>query len=247
MKFKVSVSIIVLIALLSLTAGCSFAKVYVAEPYLIEQPPYAGMTFYVYKPYGLPKGWYLTFNGYAVTQTQGETWVYGTMQAGELVKTGYVVGSINPAFAGIIPYSNANSINTAQAETRIVSQPLGASPNQKARQVYVPDWSVNPSFLAISNWNKTVDRIGILYKYNIPVAWKGNRPSVIYAWTGKIWRQFEAHDMQLPDTINMNLYTLLRELEKGSYYRWYAEDVPILTEKTISWGYIWMGEIYVRN
>ena len=249
MKFRALVFSIILIALLSFTIEISSAKVYVAEPYLVQQPSYAGMTFYVYRPYGMPDGWYLTFDGFAVTRTQGEIWVYGTMQSGELTKTGYVVGSVNPALAGIIPYSNVNSAYTAgRAEARIAGQPLGAAPNQTARQAYVPDWSVNPAFLAVSNWKRTVDRIGILNKHNIPVAWRGDKPAVVYAWTGKNWMQIETRDEDnISDTINLNLYRLLREREKGASYRWYAEDVPVLMEKTVSWGYIWMGEVIVRK
>ena len=242
MKFKISVFLIVLLAISSLTIENSYAKVYVAEPYLAQQPPYAGMTFYVYKPYGMPNDWYLTFDGYAVIQTQGKIWVYGTMQAGELTKTGYVVGSIDPAIAGLIPYSNANSTNTGAGQ--IVGQPFGAAPNQTAKQVYVPDWSVDPAFLAISNWKSTVDRIGILHKYNFPIAWKGDKPIVIYVWTGKNWKQINTeYDKSLSESLKANLYRLSREREKGKLYRWYAEDVPVLTEKTIGWGYIWMGEV----
>jgi len=247
MKFRVSVFLIIT-ALLLFTVEISSAKVYVAEPYLVQQPSYAGMTFYVYKPYGIEKNWFLTFDGYAVTQTQGKVWVYGTMQSGELIRTNYVVGSVNPALASIIPYSGINSTNIGgQAEARIVSQPLGAAPNQTAKQIYVPDWSVNPSFLAVSNWKSTVDRIGILHKHDIPIAWKGDYPKVIYAWTGKNWKQIKTDDKQVLKTINLNIYGLLKAKEKNNRYRWYAEDVPILMEKTIGWGYLWMGEIFLKN
>jgi len=253
MKFRISVFLLMLISTALLVADVSSAKVYIAEPDMVQQPSYAGMTFYVYKPHGMQKDWFLTFDGYAVTQTQGKVWVYGTMQSEKLTKTNYVVGSVNPALAGIVPYFGANSTYTAgQIETnhQIVGQPnqtLGAVPNQTAKQTYIPDWSVNPAFLAISNWKNTVDRIGIMNKYNVPIAWMGNRPKVIYAWTGKKWKQIETHNGRISDTINLNLYGLMKEVEKDKRYRWYLEDVPILTEKTISWGYLWMGEIFAKN
>ena len=248
MRFRISVYLTVFITLLLLTVSISSAKVYVAEPYLVQQPSYAGMTFYVYKPHGMEKDWCLTFDGYAVTQTQGEVWVYGTMQSGGLVKTNYVVGSVNPALAGIVPYSGANSTYVAgQREAGIARQPFNAAPGQTARQLYIPDWSVNPAFLAISNWKSTVDRIGILNKHNIPIAWKGDTPTVIYAWTGNNWRQIDTRGDSVSKTININLYGLLRAKEKGRQYRWYMEDIPILTEKTTGWGYLWMGEIFVKN
>jgi len=241
MKFRVSVFLIIFTALLSAEAS---AKVYVAEPYLAQQPAYAGMTFYVYRPHGLPKGWYLTFDGYAVTQARGEVWVYGTMQSGELIRTSYVVGSVNPALIGLIPYAGAN-VMQLPAKTGIVNQPFIVSPNQPARQIYVPDWSFDPAFLSVSNWKSTVDRIGILHKHDFPVAWKGNRPAVIYVWTGKIWKQIDTRDERLSHVINLNLYGLLREKDRRQ--RWYAEDIQVLREKTIEWGYLWIGEVFATN
>jgi hypothetical protein len=291
MKVRVSVFSIIFIMLLTSTVVTSAARVYVAEPYLVQQPSYAGMTFYVYRPNGMEKDWFLTFDGYAVTQAGGKIWVYGTMQSGALTRTNYAVGSVNPALAGIIPYFGANgTFITRDAEIVITNQPYGAAPPnrtklqsnvseaafetrsdgvdrptsskgsnnneayvlnetwyQTAKQVYIPDWSVNPSFLAISNWKSTVDRIGILHKYNIPVAWKGDYPAAIYAWTGKNWKQLLTRGEGITETIKINLYGLLRTREKSRPYRWYAEDIPILTEKTIGWGYLWMGEIFVKN
>ncbi|MCL1874932.1 MAG: hypothetical protein FWF87_01580 [Synergistaceae bacterium] len=248
MILRISIFTTILITYLSASFGFSSATVYVAEPYMVQQPSYAGMQFYVYAPNGLEKNWRLTLDGYAVTQAQGKIWVYGTMQTGRLAKTNYVVGSVNPAHVGIIPYSGAGSSYVAgETEKALVAQPYDAAPGQTAKQAYIPDWSVNPAFLSASNWKSTIDRIGILRKYNIPVAWKGDDPTVIYAWTGKNWSQIYTRGEGIAGAISMNLYKLLKAREKGRLYRWYAEDVPILTEKTIGWGYLWMGEIFIRN
>jgi hypothetical protein len=170
------------------------------------------------------------------------------MRSGELMKTGYTVGSVNPALAGIIPYFGIDSAYIVRdTEIMMASQPYDAVPGQKAKQAYIPDWSVNPAFLAISNWRSSVDRIGILRKYNIPMAWKGDYPTVIYAWTGKQWKQLHARGESVTNTIEKNLYGLLRTREKGRQYRWYAQDLPIITEKTISWGFLWIGEIFIKN
>ncbi|MCL1941530.1 MAG: hypothetical protein FWG09_06260, partial [Synergistaceae bacterium] len=100
-------------------------------------------------------------------------------------------------------------------------------------------------FLAISNWKSTVDRIGIWHKHDILLAWKGDRPEVVYAWTGKHWSQIIAHNERLPKVLDSNLYWLLKEKEKN--YQWYAEDIPILMEKTISWGYLWLGQVLIKD
>ncbi|MDR1048814.1 MAG: hypothetical protein LBL51_03585, partial [Synergistaceae bacterium] len=76
------------------------AKVYVAEPLLVPQPAYAGMQFYVYKPYNLPKGWYATFDGYPVMKNKDGVWVYGTYHGPNLTPTHYIVGSVIPSMAG---------------------------------------------------------------------------------------------------------------------------------------------------
>ena len=79
----------------------SHAKRYITEPLLVPQSPYAGMTFYVYRPYNMPKDWYITLDGYPVHKNPDGMWVYGTAEGPNLVPTNYVVGSIVPSMAGI--------------------------------------------------------------------------------------------------------------------------------------------------
>ncbi|MCL2031610.1 MAG: hypothetical protein FWG93_08715, partial [Oscillospiraceae bacterium] len=63
------------------------AKLYIAEPLLVNQPPYAGMRFYVYRPYNMPKDWYATFDGYPVIRNKDGVWVYGTYSGPNLIPT----------------------------------------------------------------------------------------------------------------------------------------------------------------
>ena len=84
-----------------LSASASHAKRYVTEPLLVPESPYTGMTFYVYRPYDMPEGWYVTLDGYPVHKNSDGMWVYGNAEGPNLVPTNYVVGSIVPSMAGI--------------------------------------------------------------------------------------------------------------------------------------------------
>ena len=94
---KLFIAILAVIILESIAS----AKLYVAEPLLVPESPYSGMTFYVYKPYNMPKNWYITLDGYPVKKNPDGMWVYGTSEGPNLVATSYVVGSIVPETAGI--------------------------------------------------------------------------------------------------------------------------------------------------
>ncbi|NLL37262.1 MAG: hypothetical protein GX256_07055 [Fretibacterium sp.] len=246
--------------LVLVAAGLGFpceaeAKVYVAEPLLVAQPAYAGMRFYVYQPYEMPKGWYVTFDGYAVKKNADGVWVYGTMSGPNLTPTNYVVGSVVPSMAGLSPWAQSHQISSiistqdlASAGTRKleVSQPTGLkSPQglQKAYSTWVPDWTFNPRFMAIGTWQKTVDRIGVLHNPATPVAWKGNRPKVIYVWTGSSWYQVTVRESQRPvDALKNRLYDLVR-MVKRTQFVWYEPDTPVLAQHATMWGYYWMGEV----
>lgn len=226
------------------------AKVYVAEPMLIPQPSFAGMTFYVYRPYNFPKGWYLTFDGYPVVQTPDKVWVYGQMFGTQLTPTSYIVGSVNPGLAGLTPYADKaeiSSVVTMKGNPQIlVSQPLEPAyrvPPGEFRSTYMPDWAFDSRFTAIGGWRNQVDRMGILHKPNVPVAWKGERPKVIFVWTGANWYQIKMQHGDRPvDALRRELYSLVR-MVNSHQFRWYAQDTPVLTEYAVTWGYYWMGEV----
>lgn len=223
------------------------AKVYVAEPYLVDPASYSGAEFYVYRPYNMPSDWFVTFDGYAVTKTKDNVWVYGAIQGGTPVPTNYIVGSVNPSLAGIIPYYGPGEISSfIKMPPAIAKQPLGMAPNQVARQIYLPQWAVNPSFIAIGNWRGSVDRIGILSPLNAPIAWKGDYPKVIFVWLGDKWHQVNRSESQeFSQALKLNLYSLTKSKTK-SQFRWYPEDTVLLTDRTVNWGYYWMGDITVR-
>jgi hypothetical protein len=241
----------VVIALVSFTgSGRALAKLYLAEPLLIDQPSYTGMRFYVYKPYNMPPNWYATFDGYPVIKNRDGVWVYGTYAGPNLMPTHYIVGSVVPAAAGLSPYASPIEISSV---TRLAPMPvaveqpmMSAIPGEGAHSTYMPDWLFDSHFIAVGRWKNSVDRIGILHRPNVPVAWSGDSPKVIYAWDGHSWYQMMAREGQRPvDVLKANIYTLTRLVNHHSFI-WYEVDMPVLSQQAAKWGYYWMGEIVPR-
>ncbi|MDR1048148.1 MAG: hypothetical protein LBL51_00200 [Synergistaceae bacterium] len=251
--------------LLCLALGMSLSAVpeasargtlYLAEPLLVAQPSYAGMRFYVYKPYNAPKGWYATFDGYPVVKNKDGIWVYGTYSGPNLVPTNYIVGSVIPSMAGLSPYTGTvqiSSVTSVPGHSRVqgprieVRQPGAASVPVGAESTYLPDWLFDGRFVALGRWKGSVDRVGLLSHPSAPVAWKGNYPKVIYVWTGRVWYQMTVREGQRPaDALREGMYRLTRALKRDGLV-WYEADVPVLAEQAAVWGYYWMGELALRD
>jgi hypothetical protein len=120
-----------------------------------------------------------------------------------------------------------------------VPQPVVAAP------VYaVPEWALNPHFMVLGTWCGNVDRVGILHKPAVPIAWKGHSPRVIYAWTGTTWYQMVARDGERPgDVLRNNLYLLTRLVNRNCAPAWGVPDALLLANQTAQWGYTWMGNV----
>ena len=249
---KIAINILGALAGLFLWGNSAWAKVYVAEPLLVPQPSYAGMKFYVYKPYNMPPNWYATFDGYPVYKNKDGVWVYGAYSGPNLRPTNYIVGSVVPSLAGLTPYVTPVRVSStvtvpqleAGREAMAVRQPQTVHvPSGAAHSTYMPDWLFDARFMAIGKWKKSVDRIGVLTKPGVPVAWQGNSPKVIYAWNGRSWYQMMARESERPaGVLRSNLYTLTRQVKQNNFV-WYEADMPVLTQQASEWGYYWMGEI----
>lgn len=230
------------------------AKLYITEPLLVPNSPYTGMIFYVYKPYNMPKDWYVTLDGYPVKKNTDGMWVYGTSEGPNLVATNYVVGSIVPSMAGITKWINEaqiselrrlpnNEILTVQQGGFTRSQMAGG----QTQSTYIPDWTFSHAFMSIGNWKGTVDRIGVLNNPGVPVAWNGRTPKVIYVWVGNSWHQIMLRESQTPVSAIRREYANLRRLVRDSGFKWYAQDTPILAQQAKAWGYYWLGEITITK
>ncbi len=243
--------------------GALHATTYVVEPVLVAQPVYAGMSFYAYQPYNMPKGWYVTFDGFPIVRASSGVWVYGSYNGAALVPTSYVVGSVNPYTISLTPYVNAAQVSSMrqvpvtpfrQEAPRMVQAVQGA-PTAAVQTVtlsptYVPQWVMNSNFTMVSSWKTFVDRIGILENPRTPIAWKGDRPKVIFVWTGRSWYEIKARTTDNPEnsaeTIKEHLYSITR-MVKNNGLRWNDMDTPLLANQATVWGYLWMGRLAPAN
>ena len=208
---------------------------------LVTQPAYESMKFYVYKPESskkIPAGFYVTYDGYLVYKNARGVWMYGDAGTGNskrITKTNYIVGAVVPSTVGIEPYNK--DISTVAPVLNLEEN------NSKAQKVIQTDWTQNPDFIAVSKWSKSVDKIGIINKPLIPVAWKGEHPDVIYAWAGSSWHQIMPRKWEEPvNTIRRNIHNLT-VISNNNDIKWRDGDSAILEQYATYWGYQWIGEL----
>ena len=239
--------------LVLMMCGSSFA----VDSMLVRQPAYHSMSFYVHKPVNVPKDFYVTYDGYLVYRNERGIWHYGSAEKNGIIRTGYVVGSVIPSVVRLKPYdakisSVAPILNTPSSvvtgrpveRNRIIYAPP-ESPLYSQRESLNPDWTGNSKFMAIGKWQKSVDRIGVTSRTSIPIAWKGDYPEVIYAWTGMRWRQLDARGRHISalSTIRRELYDLTIEINRTNALHWTDEDSRVLSQYASQWGYQWVGLI----
>jgi len=232
LRKKLSARAITAFLVLVLTLGAGVAY---AQPILVMQPAYTGMQFYIQQPQCIPANWFTTFDGYPVWRGADGVWFYGSFSNNTIVQTNFIVGSVVPSHAGLSPYV----VQLAAASPVPLTQTVAVAPVAVER---APMWlSVN--FMALGNWRRNVDRVGLLARPSIPVAWRGMWPQVLYAWTGSSWYQMIANEGERPgDVLRRNLYVLTRLTHQNGNRQWRApEDVAFLTNRTAQWGFIWMG------
>ena len=256
-----------LIASMLLVFGLCGSSWSAEKAVLVTQPAYHNMKFYVYKPVNVPKDFYVTFDGYLVYKNKRGVWNYASAEKSGIARTDFVVGAVIPSVVRLKPYNTKISsvapiLGTDGAETGTSSIPA-----KSARIVYMPpsaglelydsaqlspnnpNWTQNSNFMAIGKWQNSVDRIGVTYRPAIPVAWKGDHPEVIYAWTGLQWRQIDAkgtHASAL-STLRRSIYDLSRYVRKVNVLRWADDDTHVLSQYSVMWGYEWMGQIFLGN
>lgn len=260
MMRKVCAGIILAVTVMSVEAVCAERAI------RVNQPAYHSMNFYVYKPGNLPRDFYVTFDGYLVYKDTRGVWKYGSAEKSGLTKTGYVVGSVLPHVVKLKPYNvKISSVAPVLGSNRVVDpvSPSDKPVSKPNRVVYMPpemytelyapgllspnepDWTQNSNFMAVGRWQKSVDHIGVLYRPKIPIAWKGDFPEVVYAWTGMVWKQIASKSpgASVRRVLRREIYDLTVHTNKTNKLRWNDDDSHVLAQYAAMWGYQWAGQI----
>lgn len=212
---------------------------------LVQQKLLNDFSFYVYRPSFLPSPWYLTLEGFPVVQLPHGLWVFGfapkpAEEPHICYVTGFVVGSVSPLRLGLTPLAPPYVF---PQEESFLSPAFGGIPAQAAFPRHVPSWVEDPMFLDIAARRDVVDRMGILASLSLPVAWKGDNPSLLFVWTGKDWYHLEVRDTEnFGGALHRGRYTLVR-LANRNALMWSDWDTAFLAGTAISWGYAWMGMV----
>lgn len=118
--------------------------------------------------------------------------------------------------------------------------------------IYSPNatnWTLNSNFMAIGRWRSQVDRVGVINRPMIPVAWKGDYPEVIYAWTGLKWKQLSAKGRHVTaaSTLRREIYDLTVDINKINLLNWTDNDSIVLSQYAYMWGYHWVGLVILER
>ncbi len=199
-----------------------------SQPILVSQPAYQGMQFFVSQPSWAPPGWYMTYDGYPVSPGVGGVWYYGIPSGNNVIPSAYVVGSVIPTQISLVPF------------TQIIS---AVSPVPT-----IPYWLQDSRFVQVAKWDRLVDRMGILERPRVPLAWKGDRPSCIFAWTGREWYKMLGRDgEESAGEILRRHGETLQNFARQNAFLWNDADTPTLANQAAIWGFLWMGRMAPLN
>ena len=198
---------------------------YAIQPWMPEmalaayQKAYA-MNFEIWKPVGLPAGWYATFDGFPVAQVAENRWVYGQMGLdGALAPTDVLVGSV-------VPSDVPGLARVAQAWG-------------------VVRYADDPEFQKILKYR--CDRMAYL---NDPVvrtaiAWNSQSP-VLWIWLGKRWTRLTPRSGEYTWQMLKRLRPWLAEQLRENNV-WFLGEGEELANLARQWGMLWGGSLSVQR
>ena len=180
------------------------------------------MNFEIWKPGGLPAGWYATFDGYPVAQIAENRWVYGQIDStGTIRPTNVLVGSVVP--------------ENVRGLVRVVS-------------VWNYGRAINsPEFLKIREYR--CNRMGWLNEetYSTLIAWNTNRPGV-YIWLGNRWKRFEPRSDEYTWQMLKRLGPwIAAELKKNNAWIVGGGEPLEAADLARQWGLIWGGRVVLEE
>jgi hypothetical protein len=170
----------------------------------------------------------MTYDGYPVSRGGGGVWYYGIPSGTTVVPSSYVVGSVIPTQVSLVPF------------TQIIS---AVSPVPT-----IPYWLQDSRFVQVADWDRLVDRMGVLERPRLPLAWKGDSPSCVFAWTGRAWYKMLARgDGESPGEILRRHGETLQNFARQNSFLWNDADTPTLANQAAIWGFLWMGRMAPLN
>lgn len=183
------------------------------------QKPYA-LNFEVWRPQGMPAGWYSTFDGYAVAQVAPNRWVYGRSGLdGCLIPTDVLVGSVVPMRVPHLARVRAPWICN--------------------------DFIRSPAFQRVREFR--CDSMGILEDPLAPIvlAWSSRRPGV-WVWLGDNWKKISPSSGRYTwEALRARRCWIMERLRENEFF-WSCGDVGDLANLARSWGLIWRGTLPVN-
>ena len=180
------------------------------------QRPYA-MNFEVWKPEGLPAGWYATFDGFPVAQVAENRWVYGQMgMDGALVPTDVLVGSVVPSeVPGLVR----------------VAATWGAR-----------KYFDSPAFRKVLDHH--CDRMAFLREpfVSTAIAWSTREPGV-WVWLGSRWKRIVPEPGEYTwQALKRQRTWIIEELRRNNVW-WFGGEADDLADLARQWGLLWGGSL----
>ncbi len=187
------------------------------QPVIAAYQKIYAMNFEVWRPEGLPPGWYVTFDGYSVAQVSVNHWVYGRSgSGGSLVPTDVAVGSVVPMDVPELARVTVSLWRSGACDTR--------------------------AFRAVTAAD--CDNMGVLgdpMAYT-PVAWKTGGADLMI-WLGDRWYRISpAAGESTMQALQVRHPFVVRTLQEKNVV-WTRSDTEDLADLSREWGYIWRGTI----
>jgi hypothetical protein len=193
-----------------------------ATPIIAAYQQIYDMNFEVYRPEGLPLGWFATFDGYPVAQISKNHWVYGRVERpGSVVPTSIMVGAVVPMDVPELARIAVSSWRSGAYETE--------------------------AFQSIAS--SGLDNMGVLgdpLAYT-PIAWKTGEAE-LRVWLSDRWHHIVPRGGQsvseaLRARHSYIVHTLRKKSARDKSTLWTMSDTEELADLARAWGYIWRGSV----
>ena len=205
-----------ILPLIIILCACSGAYSY---PVLSAYQKAYAMNFEIYRPSGLPAGWYATFDGFPVAQIAENRWVYGQLNYdGAIRPTNILVGSVFPSSVpGLV----------------------------RVAAVFYDSGLHTNEYMQIRELR--INRMGWLNDdgMNTIIAWHTSKP-VIRVWLGNRWLRLEPNSGEYVWQVLLRWKGFIIDELRKNHVIFYDEPSDA-ANMARQWGYIWVGRVILRK